>query len=57
MRNRFTPASDMARISVSNSQGYLLIASVCLFSIICLGAAAIVIPTRWAETRAEWRPT
>lgn len=53
MTNKFTPASDMARISVSNSQGYLLIASVCLFSIICLGAAVVVVPERWETVRAK----
>jgi hypothetical protein len=56
MTNRYTPATDMARASVSNGQTVLLMASVILFALFCLGAAVVEMPGRWEEVRAQHAP-
>jgi hypothetical protein len=51
--DRFTPATDITRASVSNGQTVLLMASVILFALLCLGAAVVEMPGRWENMRAQ----
>lgn len=44
-------ARSPARASVSNGQTALLMASVILFALMCLGAAVVEMPGRWEATR------
>jgi hypothetical protein len=44
MRDHFTPAADMARVSASMSRDLMLIVSITLFAILCLGGAVVAMP-------------
>lgn len=49
MANKFTPATDITRASVSNGQTVLLMASVILFALFCLGYAGAALTAQGVE--------
>lgn len=56
MHNRYTPASDITRASMDNARSMILMASVILFALFCLGAAVVEMPGRWEDMRAQHAP-